>query len=81
MSDTPKLCDAVYYYDEDGVCFAAQIAFVHEKNTKSGRPICNLAILKHDGRVAARVNVEPAYHDGAKWRFLNKWSWPDEIPA
>lgn len=81
-TDIPRLGDIVYYFNEDKQPFAAMVAHVHEDRTDkvTGRPVCNLAIIKRDGRIAARVEVEPAYDDGDKWRLIEKWAWPDEVP-
>lgn len=73
--------DMVFYFDEDKRPYAAVVAFVHDRavaHTK--RPICNLTIYKHDGRVANRVEVGPAYFDNKIWKILGKWAWPDEVP-
>lgn len=80
-SDIPQLGDLVYFYDEDRRVYAAHIAYCFEKFGKGiERPICNLVMTKHDGGLARRLQIEPAYHDGSKWRMINKYSWPDEIP-
>lgn len=81
--DTPLMGDMVYYFDEDKCPCVAFVAFVFPRKIKgSPRPICNLAIIKHDGRFAARVNVAPAIFDNSKaiWKVINRWAWPDEIP-
>lgn len=81
-SNIPRLGDIVYFYDENKFAFAAIVAFVHDRvHGKTDRPLVNLTIFKHDGRVRAQTEVEPAYDDGEKWRLIEKWSWPDEIPT
>ncbi len=82
-TDIPRLGDIVYYFNEDKQPFAALVAHVHEDKIDSGtgRPVCNLAIFKRDGRTAGRIEVEPAYDDGDKWRLIEKWAWPEEVPA
>lgn len=81
--DTPLMGDMVFYFDEDKRPYAAVVAYVHKRAVKgTRRPVCNLATYKHDGRVANRVDVEPAYFDNHTgiWRIIGKWSWPDEVP-
>jgi hypothetical protein len=80
VSDYPRLGDIVYYFDEDKQPHAAIVAHIWDDRTDAvtERPVCNLAIFKHDGRIAARVEVEPAYDNGERWVLINKW--PDEVP-
>jgi len=82
-TDIPRLGDIVYYFDENKIPNAAIVAHVHSEKTDkiTGRPVCNLAIFKRDGRIAPRVEVEPAYDDGNNWRLINKWAWPEEVPV
>lgn len=83
-SDIPLMGDMVFFFDEDNHPYVAFVAFVHTKKSRhSDRPVCNLATFKHDGRLASKVNVEPAYFDQKKgiWRTVVKWAWPDEIPS
>lgn len=78
----PGLGDIVHFFNEDKRPFVAIVCFVHHDRIDSGtgRPVCNLAIFKHDGRNRAQVEVEPAYDDGDKWRLIEKWAWPGEVP-
>lgn len=81
-SDIPRLGDILFYYDENKHAHTAIVAFVHPRfSSKCDRPILNLSILKHDGRITARTETEPAYDDGTQWRVIEKWSWPEEVPA
>lgn len=65
------------YIDENGYGYAATVALILGGYP---RPTLNLSILKHNGHVAPRVQVEPASHDGIKWIKMNKWAFIDEIP-
>ena len=77
----PQIGDPVLYYDENRQPHAAIIAHIHDTYLdNTDRKICNLAMFKRDGRVANRVSVSPAFHDGEKWRLLNRWACRNEIP-
>ena len=84
LPPTPRLCDFVYYFDEDKQPHAAIVAHVHDKLSlpANGRPICNLTMFKRDGKIANRLHVEPAYFNDTTqvWVLMNKWAWPDEVP-
>lgn len=73
--------DVVIYFDDDKQPHAAIVAHVLETlSHRTERFICNLAIYKGDGRMAARKHVEPAYSDGEKWILVNKWAHRKEVP-
>lgn len=76
----PKLGEICYYYDENKHPHAAIVAHIHARITHD-RPVLNLAVFNHEGKVANRQNIEPAHHNGTIWVMMNKWSWPDEIPT
>lgn len=80
-SDIPKLGEMVYYYDEDKQPLPGLIAYLYPTITSpSGRPTCNITIIRRDANFAPRIKVEPAYHNGERWILINKWSFPDEVP-
>lgn len=72
---------SVLYYDENKQPHAAWIAFIHpDISPFIDRPVCNMTILEHDGRVARRKDIGPAYHDGDIWHIIEKWAFHTEIP-
>lgn len=75
------MTDMVIYFDENRYPNIGWVAYVFKDiHGPSGRPRCNLAIVKPDGRFAQRVYVEPAYHNGVRWKLINKWAFKGEVP-
>lgn len=74
----PTLGESVLYIDEDSIGHPALVAYIHP--WAHDRPRVNLTVLKVDGRVAARQDVEPASDDGMMWIKLNKWCFWEEMP-
>jgi hypothetical protein len=71
----------VIYFDENKQPHAAFVAYMHaDLSPYIERPVCNLTILEHDGRVARRKDIGPAYHDGEIWHLIEKWAFVGEIP-
>lgn len=79
----PKIGDTIVFIDESRQLHHAVIARIYEDEewSLSQRPRIMCAWMGYDGMWKRTNHVEPARHDGERWIVLQKWAYPDEIPA
>ena len=68
------LASPVIFFNEDNWPLAAIVTYVHPDDLDfSPNPKVNLFAFSANGRFTPRKEVLPAYHDGSKWRTIEKW--------
>jgi len=80
-SEEIRIGTQVVYTDDGARPHLAFIVWIFPKISPFiDRPICNLATFDHSGYVSRQREIGPAYHDGARWHIIDKWSLPGELP-
>lgn len=83
MSQYQALGQQVLWFDENRFPHVALIAYIPPANINvdySDLQPCNLHIITPRGRVSFRENVKPAYHDGIRWRIINRFAPHGTVP-
>lgn len=79
---TPKIGDPIIYFDDDSREHHAIVARVLSDEpfvATHTRPRLVISFLGFDGVWRPKNFVEPAYHDGALLKKLNKWCIAEDI--
>ena len=75
MPEGVRLGQQVFFVDDERIVHPAQVASIFPADP----PILNLAFLTHEAHVRAAIAVTHGWHDGAKWRVLDKWFTQEEM--